>query len=401
MMSENENDLFNEVMLALAVPSRMLVNRGFQRPQTHKGADWSIRNTRQLLSGSTKFIVSDSLLRHAVLASLVKPKALLEACKWGIPPIENMWIEWNEHRRVELMAEQLTAMGVKIADENDDTYRSERVGYHISPVKGLNMYSLFFRDNDNKIAVPLNAFYIKNEDVISAEEFVRDRETNMFGQNTDWNKGSMDAKLSFFADHQRLYGKVLLGTPYCSKIFSGPEHQKYIDQVCQRMTFGMHPFAGAAYQASFVNPVDSEIFKTPSDFKNWFEASIQMNYGDARFLMTLMALINYPNILIERDQPEVQQRMIAGRRVPRNEMRVIELDLPKPRGVTRYQRMFRGMGTPKRQHVRRGHVRTIRHKDGTETTRWIPEMVVGDPSLGRIDHQYDLKTKGSKNADKV
>lgn len=400
-MSENENDLFNEVMLALAMPNRMLVNRDVQRPQTHKGADWSIRNTRQLLSGSTKFIVSDSLLRHAVLASLVKPKALLEACKWGIPPIENMWIEWNEHRRVELMAEQLTAMGVKIADENDDTYRSERVGYHISPVKGLNMYSLFFRDNDKKIAVPLNAFYIKNEDVISAEEFVRDRETNMFGQNTDWNKGSMDAKLSFFADHQRLYGKVLLGTPYCSKIFSGPEHQKYIDQVCQRMTFGMHPLAGAAYQASFVNPVDSEIFKTPSDFKNWFEASIQMNYGDARFLMTLMALINYPNILIERDQPEVQQRMIAGRRVPRNEMRVIELDLPKPRGVTRYQRMFRGMGTPKRQHVRRGHVRTIKHKDGTETTRWIPEMVVGDPSLGRIDHQYDLKTKGSKNAEKI
>ena len=72
-MSENENDLFNEVMLALAIPNRMLVNRDVQRPQTHKGADWSIRNTRQLLAGSTKFIVSDSLLRHAVLASLVKP----------------------------------------------------------------------------------------------------------------------------------------------------------------------------------------------------------------------------------------------------------------------------------------------------------------------------------------
>ena len=398
-MSENENDLFNEVMLALAMPNRMLVNRDVQRPQTHKGADWSIRNTRQLLAGSTKFIVSDSLLHHAVLASLVKPKALLEACKWAMPPIENMWIEWNEHRRVELMAEQLKSMGIKIAEEDDDADRSERVGYHISPVKGLNMYSLFFRDTDNKIAVPLNAFYIKNEETISAEEFVRDRETNMFGSQKGLSDA--DAGLEFFEEHQVQYGKVLLGTPYCANIFSGPEHQKYIDQVCRRMTFGMHPLAGAAYQASFVNPVDSGILKTPSDFKRWFDASIQMNYGDARFLMTLMSLINYPNILIERDQPEAQQRMIAGRRVPRNEMRVIELDLPKPRGVTRYQRMFKGMGTPKRQHVRRGHVRRIKHKDGTETTRWIPEMVVGDPSLGRIDHQYDLKTKGSKNADKI
>ena len=112
-MSENENDLFNEVMLALAIPNRMLKKSGVQWPQTGKEADWSIRNTRQLLAGSTKFIVSDSLLKHAVMASLVPPKFLLEACKWGMPPIENMWIEWNEERRVELMEEQLTSMGVK------------------------------------------------------------------------------------------------------------------------------------------------------------------------------------------------------------------------------------------------------------------------------------------------
>ena len=385
MMSENENDLFNEVMLALAIPNRMLKKSNVQWPQTGKEADWSIRNTRQLLAGSTKFIVSDSLLKHAVMASLVPPKFLLEACKWGMPPIENMWIEWNEERRVELMEEQLTSMGVKVSNDETDKFASERVGYHISPVKGLNMYSLFFRDqSDGSIAVPRHAFYIKNEEELTFDDFINQRKVEMYDMHEETARAD-------FANWQELFGRELIGPSYIEALYPEEKHKRYTSQIMRRMAYGTHPLSDAAYKEEFKR----HRLKGRA-LAQWFMQTIQMNMGDARFLMTLMALINYPNILIERDQPEVQQRMIAGRRVPRNEMRVIELDLPKPRGVTRYQRMFKGMGTPKRQHVRRGHIRTIKHKDGTETTRWIPEMVVGDPSLGRIDHQYDLKTKGSK-----
>ena len=384
-MSENENDLFNEVMLALAIPNRMLKKSNVQWPQTGKEADWSIRNTRQLLAGSTKFIVSDSLLKHAVMASLVPPKFLLEACKWGMPPIENMWIEWNEERRVELMEEQLTSMGVKVSNDETDKFASERVGYHISPVKGLNMYSLFFRDqSDGSIAVPRHAFYIKNEEELTFDDFINHRKVEMYDMHEETAKGQ-------FSNWQELFGRELIGPSYLEALYPEEKHKRYISQIMRRMAYGTHPLSDAAYKEEFKR----HRLKGRA-LAQWFMQTIQMNMGDARFLITLMALINYPNILIERDQPEAQQRMIAGRRVPRNELRVIELDLPKPRGVTRYQRMFKGMGTPKRQHVRRGHVRRIKHKDGTETTRWIPEMVVGDPSLGRIDHQYDLKTKGSK-----
>ena len=389
-MSENENDLFNEVMLALAMPNRMLKKSNVQWPQTGKEADWSIRNTRQLLAGSTKFIVSDSLLKHAVMASLVPPKFLLEACKWGMPPIENMWIEWNEERRVELMEEQLTSMGVKVSNDETDKFASERVGYHISPVKGLNMYSLFFRDQtDGSIAVPRHAFYIKNEEELTFDDFINQRKVEMYDMHEETARKD-------FSNWQELFGRELIGPSYSEALYPEEKHKRYTSQIMRRMAYGTHPLSDAAYKEGFKR----HRLKGRA-LAQWFMQTIQMNMGDARFLMTLMALINYPNILIERDQPEAQQRMIAGRRVPRNELRVIELDLPKPRGVTRYQRMFKGMGTPKRQHVRRGHVRRIKHKDGTETTRWIPEMVVGDPSLGRIDHQYDLKTKGSKNADKI
>jgi hypothetical protein len=89
-------------------------------------------------------------------------------------------------------------------------------------------------------------------------------------------------------------------------------------------------------------------------------------------------------------------RIAYGRRVPRNELRVLEIDLPKPRGTTRYERMFKGGGGKKRRHVRRGHWRRFRHADGTVSTRWIGEQWVGSADVGTITHDYELKSKGAK-----
>lgn len=406
-------ELFNEVMLACSMPQRMLskgenskqinsqnetghaklqlgkiMDSGIQGPQNNKAAKWQIRNTQQLLTKSTKFVVSDSLLEHAVLASNVAPKLLLEACARAMPPIDTMWIEWNEHKRVDLLCKYYLKKGINV-DPQDDEDRAERVGYLIDPVKGLNMYSTFFRDKTGKIALPINAFYIKNESQITSKEFVTERKTQ---------SNSPNETLEFFESHQEEFGRTLFGKVYTDKLFGEKKHKKYIDALCRRTAFGLHPLAEAAYVPQFVRPMYYDI---DIKMETWFKMTIEMNMGDARFLIALLSLINYPNILIERDLQLGPQRMVAGRRVPRNEMRVIELDLPKPRGVTTYQRMFNGMGAPKRQHVRRGHIRVVKHKDGTQTERWIPQMVVGDPSLGRIDHQYDLKSKGSKNDNKT
>ena len=77
--------------------------------------------------------------------------------------------------------------------------------------------------------------------------------------------------------------------------------------------------------------------------------------------------------------------------MPRNELNVPELELPKPRGVTYYTKKFANVGSPKRRHKRRGHDRYIKLKDGTIVRKWIEEQWVGNEELGTIFHEYDLK----------
>ena len=66
-----------------------------------KQAEFSRRSVQRNLMGATKFFVDDTLLEHAVASSFVPPKDFLIAMETAIPPVDNMWIEWNEHQSAE------------------------------------------------------------------------------------------------------------------------------------------------------------------------------------------------------------------------------------------------------------------------------------------------------------
>jgi len=72
-------------------------------------------------------------------------------------------------------------------------------------------------------------------------------------------------------------------------------------------------------------------------------------------------------------------------------LRVIEIDIPKPDGVIVPARLFKGTGSPKRQHTRRGHWSTYHYRDGTTKRKWIGEQLVGNRELGIIEHDYVVK----------
>ena len=56
--------------------------------------------------------------------------------------------------------------------------------------------------------------------------------------------------------------------------------------------------------------------------------------------------------------------------------------------------MFTGHGSPKREHWRRGHWRTLKDASGVIKKRvWIDEMKVGNSAVGSIIHDYDLQAK--------
>ena len=79
--------------------------------------------------------------------------------------------------------------------------------------------------------------------------------------------------------------------------------------------------------------------------------------------------------------------------MPKNEYKLVEIDLPKPRGKKVYKRIFTGQGSPKREHWRRGHWRRVVNKQGVTVKRiWIGEQKVGNKELGTIIHDYVLKS---------
>ena len=66
-------------------------------------------------------------------------------------------------------------------------------------------------------------------------------------------------------------------------------------------------------------------------------------HGEIRWVISILALLNYSHTVIARDQePSGAKRIAYGAVVPRNELRVVEIDLPKPRGTVQYEKLFSG-----------------------------------------------------------
>ena len=365
------SDLFNTVMAALAQP-----RKGIAMYQSHKYSEASRRMCQQGLIGAQKFTVCNSLLEHAVLASFCKPKALVDMCELAVPPFRNMWIEWDEKRRMELLRHHGTKLGYfdDGFEWTPDTWADE-VGYHIwddppMPHFCYSQYSL----NEGQILVPPMSFSMVNEG-------------DMDARNSDHYTTAgkvVPPTLEEVRRQQRRFGKVLLSSPYAEK------HKG--DASLETLYYRMNPSISNA--GNMILP--REIARDPEMRMQMADQSAKAYAGDMRFLIAVLALVNYPHTIIERKVEMGPTRIAYGRRVPRNELRVLEIDLPKPRGTTRYERMFKGGGGKKRRHVRRGHWRRYRRKDGTVTTQWIKEQWVGSAEVGTITHDYELKSKGTK-----
>ena len=114
--------------------------------------------------------------------------------------------------------------------------------------------------------------------------------------------------------------------------------------------------------------------------------------GDVRFLTAVFALLNYPRyVRAMLPAPKKVSTIRWGRRVPKNEVKVVEIELPK-RGVNVHSQLFTGHGSPKRQHGRRGHPRRYKDRSGRIIKEiWIEPKVVGNPELGIINHEYVLQ----------
>jgi len=197
---------------------------------------------------------------------------------------------------------------------------------------------------------------------------------------SDWLRASWQATEAYLGSwYAQEYGK------------NGTKKDKYyLDQIRQRIT--------TTQTASMHWMITQEKFDLGWDQKEmskFMEISYNVMEGDGRFMIALLGLLNYDLISTEEVTPPKKIDHIAfGRKVPKNEYKVVTINLPKPRGKRVYSRMFTGQGSPKREHWRRGHWRVLKNKQGNVLKRiWIDQQKVGNQELGKITHDYVLNKK--------
>ena len=122
-------NFYNELLTGLLVPKKAIVD--YERVKGDNASKQKqINTTRNQLIGSHQFAVSNSLLNHAVEASYAKPKSLLEMSSMSIPPFQNMFIEWDERKRTELILKK-DKFFTSERNPNDQNFGADTVGYHI------------------------------------------------------------------------------------------------------------------------------------------------------------------------------------------------------------------------------------------------------------------------------
>lgn len=403
------DDFYNELLLGFAMPDRMFAHK----IQKTRNAKENFFLVRRGLMEADRFFVSDELVAEAVKMSFMPPSKLLRLIEFARPCMNNMWIEWSETRRVELVRQHLIDSGMdeRAVEPIDYDSLPSKVGYHSWRLseyyqmmedqdhRGIQrklkdsehaddtyVYHNYMKDQHGKLMCPTHAWYVSLNDIDTKDLL---RMNTVVGAEGRTIRSPDMAKDELHQKSRELVAESSLGSTYC-KLFNGQavgttSNDKYVKALANKVSASYHELTYAFHTPNTIENRQNELFK----------ASCVSMDGDQRFLLCLNAMINYPHFVIKREgQVNKQQRSIGGRRMPMNELNVLQLELPKPRGVTWYVKKFANVGSPKRKHKRRGHDRYIKLADGTVVRRWIEEQWVGNEELGVITHEYDLVKKG-------
>ena len=349
-----DGNFFNMVLAGISTPKRAF-------PQFIKTSEseFYLRKFRRDMTKATKIHLSENFMRAAVELSYAYPKYLSKLMSQSTPPLDNIWIEWNEGTRFDMTREYLTKIGRTVSDK--DTNRSD-TGYLIRQHGMGHEYSLVFPEGaSNKLMFPALSWFFSNnpDNPFSLSEMNKLRLAQGYppvDEETDRKNRGEHLLYLLGDDYHKVHfpevldfkNEILLNSEVWSKSKHSSDLIESVMPWMMNTQKGLHDLSFSLYPNVYNNDEDDTLWKN----------SNECHKGDLRFLTAVFSLLNYPRIIKER--------------------------------VT-------GHGSPKRQHMRRGHPRRYRDVHGRISKEvWIEPMVVGNPELGVIEHEYFLKTKGDK-----
>ena len=364
-----ENEFYyNTVLAALARPKSAMPHnksavkrlRGLEgdKEVSHalKEWEWYCQKTRQALNIATPVRLDNTVLRHIAELSVEPIEKLMKLLPQAELPFNDMWIEWDDHEKQKIFHE---VAGEKI--DYDLNLHSQNVGLMASADASRGGY-----------------------EVLSFFDNLAEWEGQKWTTDDQVRAGTNCALVSFhiypkgngpLAPDLDSIAQMLFAETYKN----GQRVEKYPKKLLKHCAVDHCPVSIPSWGQK--NHIDA------------LKIGMQMIAGDGRFLLCTLALLNYPHIVkLTATSPSKTRRIKFGAVVPRKEVKVVEIELPKSRASTTYKRLFTGQGSPKRLHQRRGHWRVNMNADGTERKPiWIAPMWVGNEEVGVIDHQYELK----------
>tara|TARA_R100001440_G_scaffold70922_1_gene93642 strand:- start:899 stop:2173 length:1275 start_codon:yes stop_codon:yes gene_type:complete len=423
----NRPILCSEILSALTQPKRALALY-----QGGRIADSKIRQKQFEFVDAKKFVISDNMIENAWDISLSKPSVILELLDYARVPFENVWFEWNENLRQEIMQNYAKKHGKEIDDTRPSRY-PQRVGYHIKKFKNRLDEDYYLYENwwftgenvvnqekwssselPNKYFTPTMCFTLEDTDPNWEDAIAR---IQLLDEMPEQGRPTtpMDMMIQSFCVGTQLLGrnysykyiprKFLLTLEEKQKLGNQKGYLKFLEKVIKYE--GNHEFncfkqicyrLSLAQSSSMHWSIPEWKFKegyTMKEIQDHESTALVSMEGDTRFMISLLSLINQN--LHEQEFVEPNSKIVhtvLGKRVPRNSYYVLNVIVPKS-GIRKiYKTTFTGKGNPKREHERRGHMRHLRDKDGNVYKKiWIKDMVVGNAELGKVTKDYNFKSE--------
>tara|TARA_R100001460_G_scaffold24459_1_gene49125 strand:- start:5780 stop:7117 length:1338 start_codon:yes stop_codon:yes gene_type:complete len=427
----------SELIAALSNPKRNLGHF-----HNHKYANGMVQKLRVQLVQSKKFVIDDSLLYNLVQASMVKPKAFLKAIELAKPPFPNMFIEFSEKSLFraykKFYATQYPALMSFISRRLLNTSERTRKGYHIlsddETTEFMPWYLLTDESdrlaNDKWFTSPKSVRVVNVSDKdVDFERRVKDITNNKdkFTRNYKYRyeQGQVNGAdmvtmpgISFFGEdyfhyyserfakgvEQRaeqlseimksesfVYGRdSLMGRGYNKSICHRVASQGDFASICSKL------WHGNSYAWDWSVPqkdIEDKVKSNDKVEQDGFNLAYEFFNGEIKFLIAALAMFNFDHIIYKKKTRGTTklQHISRGQKIPFNEYSLMTIELPKPRGVQKYEREFTGHGSPKCEHWRCGHWRRYRDRFGNVTKRtWIKAKKVGNKAYGTKQTEYKL-----------
>ena len=441
----NKPMMANEIISALSDPKKNLHNY-----LDHKYSRGTVRNVQVQLVQSKKFFIDDALLYNLVQASMVNPSSFVKALELAKPPYPNMFIEFNQtalfkaYRKFysKHFADLVPFIDNRTKMDKNDSVKQRHMGYHIyelnkgddtthayTPWVQLKTTNTKYIENYGKWAVPSLSFIISNvsDNVLNFK--MRHEEIKEHLEN---DADYLPQTLKYRYANKQVDGSgnvTLPGVSYFGEDYFHYYSQRFARGVDQRLkdhpnkTYGYDDLRGRGWNKSLCHKVlaqgdfasiVSKINVINSYAKDWieyketlenknlkpriseqdtFDIFYDVVRGQARFLVAALSMFNFDHVIYKKRNRETTkvEHIVKGKRVPFNEYSLMTVELPKPRGVKRYEREFSGHGSPKCEHWRCGHWRRFRDRFGNVTRRvWIKAQKLGNKELGTKITDYKL-----------